>query len=139
MRFLFDRICLSEKSLTDSLSPFRSSLERSVTQELTRITNQRQYFAGFQYRKVRISKPDVLAFGISKGIGETYNSQTSKALAIEIKRAILAHEPRLLSPSVSLQSSSKSGGMPEVVISGCLQVDGQVKEYKRHFSSLGRD
>ena len=139
MQFLFDRICLSEKSLTDSLSLVRSSLERSVTQELTRITSQRQYFAGFQYRKVRISKPDVLAFGISKGIGETYNSQTSKALAIEIKRAILAHEPRLLSPSVSLQSSSKSGGMPEVVISGCLQVDGQVKEYQRHFSSLGRD
>ena len=139
MQYMFDRICSPNEESQGSSGSVGSSLERSVTRELARITSQRQYFAGFEYRRAKETKPDILAFGITRGIGETFNSQTGKALTFEIKRAILAYEPRLLSPLVSLRTNSKTGGLPEIVISGYLQVDGQVTEYQRHFSTLGED
>ena len=137
MEYLFDRLSLGGARKERVPGSAGGSVEAAVTRELERITSQRQYFEGFKYRRDTSDSPNVLAFGISRGIGEVLLPQTAKALAVEVKRAILAHEPRLLRPSVSVKGMEKGGSALELLIRGYLKVDEQMIHYKRHFSALG--
>ena len=139
MEYLFDRICSPSEGSEGSSDPVDGALEASVTRELNRIMTQRQYFAGFKYRGAHVNGHDILDFGITRGVGETYNASRGRALVVEIKRAILAYEPRLLKPLVSLIGDSKGSAMPTIFISGYLRVGGEIAEYRRHFSALGEN
>ena len=137
MEYLFDRLSLGGSRSREPSDWVGGSLEAAVTRELGRITSQRQYFEGFEYRRDTSDKPSVLAFGISRGIGEILNPQSARALAFEVKRAILAHEPRLLRPKVSVKSGGSGGRSLGLLIQGYLKVDDQMIDYRRYFSTLG--
>lgn len=139
MEYLFDRLCLAtaRSSGESATSGGSGGIEASVTRELERITSQRQYFDGFQYRRDTSDLTNVLTFGISRGIGEVFNGPSARSLALEIRRAILANEPRLLRPMVSVKGRNKGGHVFQLSIRGFLKVDKQMIDYKRHFSMLG--
>ena len=139
MEYLFDRLCLGSTRSRGESATFGGSggIEASVTRELERITSQRQYFEGFEYRRDTSDRENVLGFGISRGIGEVLNAPSARTLALEIRRAILANEPRLLRPTVSVKGSDKGGRAFMLMIRGFLKIDEQMIDYKRHFSTLG--
>lgn len=139
MDYLFDRLCLHGTSSVSDLgtSNGNGGVEASVTRELERITSQRQYFEGFEYRRDSSDRANVLSFGISRGIGEVLNASSARSLALEIRRAILAHEPRLLRPTVSVKGGDKGGRAFELLIRGFLKVDEQMIYYRRRVSTLG--
>lgn len=137
MEYLFDRLSSGGAKGDAFPGSAGGAVEAAVTRELERITSQRQYFEGFEYRRDTSDVPNVLAFGISRGIGEVLLPQAANALAIEIKRSILAHEPRLLRPTVSIRGIEKGGSALVLMIQGYLKVDEQMIHYKRQFSALG--
>ena len=101
MEFLFDRLCFPLSASTSSALQRTSILIKSVSNEIARITSQKQYFEGFSSSSGGgQTPPSVLSFGISRGIGEPLNHDSAKELALEIKKMILANEPRLLAPQV---------------------------------------
>ena len=138
MKYLFDRICTSDDESIDSRGPIESTLAKLVTREISRITNQRQYFQGFGQRAEPAQKdPSVLNFGITRGIGETLSHERCKKMAFEIKRAILAHEPRLRRPTVSFKTGKSFVGITAFEVSGYLEIDQELVDYYGLFSARG--
>ena len=140
MKYFFDRICFPGK--TGALSPQDGArkLVNSVTQEILRITSHKQYFEGFKNTvDANLGRESVLGFGISQGIGQTVNLASSKLLATEIKKMILAYEPRLLGPQVSCKPWKSFQGALAFEVSGHLQMGDEVIRYNKQISPTGAD
>jgi len=134
MRYLFDRLCFPDKKESGDNGARGASLVASVTKEIARITSQRQYFDGFKHRGDNSRREaTVLEFGISRAIGESVNMESGRQIAREFRRAILAHEPRLLQPQVNFKSAKSQSGVALFDVSGYLDRGDQILDYKSQF------
>jgi predicted component of type VI protein secretion system len=134
MRYLFDRLCFPGKKEVNEGGVRGDALVASVTREISRITSQRQYFCGFEHRDASVSREaTVLDFGISRAIGEAVNVESGRQIALEIRHAILTHEPRLLRPQVSFRVAKSQSGVALFDVSGYLDRGDQVLDYKSQF------
>ncbi len=134
MRYLFDRLCFPGRKEDGDVGVRGDALVASVTNEIYRITSQRQYFTGFKQRDENTSlQATVLDFGISRAIGEPVNMESGRRIALEIRQAILAHEPRLLRPQVTFKVAKSQSGTALFDVSGYLDRGDQVLLYKSQF------
>lgn len=140
MNFLFDRLCFPRSESASSAFEKTSSLIKSVSNEIARITSKKQYFEGFRSSPgVEQTQPSVLSFGISRGIGEPLNHDSAKELALEIKKRILANEPRLLSPQVYCKPVKSFSGRLAFEVEGHLRLDDEIVRYNKNFSVTRAD
>jgi predicted component of type VI protein secretion system len=140
MKFLFDRLCFPRGESALSATEETSSLIKSVSNEIARITSQKQYFEGFSKTlDSEQTPPSVLSFGISRGVGEPLNHDSAKALALEIKKVILANEPRLLAPQVYFKPGKAFGGRLAFEVAGQLRLGDELIRYNKHFAVTGAE
>ena len=140
MTFLFDRLCFPRGGSAPSAIEETNSLIKSVSNEIARITSQKQYFEGFSDGPdSEQTPPSVLSFGIARGVGEPLNHDSAKALALEIKRVILANEPRLLAPQVYFKPSKAFGGSLAFQVAGQLRLGDALVRYNKHLAVTGAE
>lgn len=140
MKFLFDRLCFPRGASAPSALEQTNSLIKSVSNEIARITSQKQYFEGFNNGPdSERTPPSVLNFGISRAVGEPLNHDSAKALVLEIKKVILANEPRLLAPQVYFKSSKAFDGRMAFEVAGQLRLGDTLIRYNKHFAVTGAE
>ena len=138
LRYFFDRLCFPRDANGSSQDFGEEEIGSQVTLEISRITSQRQYFGGFGERHHDANKQDpVLEFGINRRIGEAVNRGLMRKLALEMKRAIIRNEPRLLEPRVECVSRSAGFTGLSFIVSGKLSVGSQIQAYRRRFNANG--
>ena len=138
MAYLFDRLCKPEVLPDRDFESFRKRIFQSITDEIKRITSQRQYFSGFgKLSKLESEMGSVLEFGIGRAIGNTTSVGLIDALRRDIRRSILAFEPRLLKPKVSFIASSTSASHAQFSVSGYVDLKSEFVPYSSRFSASG--
>jgi predicted component of type VI protein secretion system len=128
MRFLFDRICGSERpNLQGGTGVDRiTRVRESIKVELDRIMSQKQYFLGIRRDEAGTQPSTVLDYGVSRGVGLLVNAGLLENLSKQMQAAISAFEPRLIMPQVTFEAARSGPGTPIYLVTGRFQVDKDV-------------
>jgi|AntAceMinimDraft_1070359.scaffolds.fasta_scaffold94119_2 predicted component of type VI protein secretion system len=125
MRFLFDRICGSERPiLEDATGVDRiTRVRESIKVELDRIMSQKQYFLGMRQDDTERQLSTVLDYGVSRGVGLLVHAGLLDGLSKQIQAAITAFEPRLIKPQVDFAPARSGPGTPIFLVTGRFKVE----------------